>query len=39
VDTIEITKENVVGMLNNTNRPFGHGYTIAAMLLDPNWIS
>lgn len=32
--TIDITKENLKIMLNDTKHPFGHGYCLAAALLD-----
>jgi hypothetical protein len=32
VDIMESTQENIVAALNNPNRPFGHGYVIAALI-------
>lgn len=32
------TKKNMVALLNDTREPFGHGFVIASLLMDTDWL-
>jgi len=38
VGTIKINEKNIKDLLNNTNRPFGHGYVLTSCLINPDWL-